>query len=150
NLRAAGAVVIGRTNVPAFSMQAFSENDLHGRTLNPRNREVTPGGSSGGAGAAVAAGIGPIAQGNDIAGSVRFPAYCCGIVGLRVGLGAFPHLITQQKSPASKSATLRKSSRRRTWWLIAGLGDAQAVGGVPKAPLDRGGMEGAQRGEGRQ
>ena len=119
NLRAAGAVVIGRTNVPAFSTQAFSENDLHGRTLNPRNREVTPGGSSGGAGAAVAAGIGPIAQGNDIAGSVRFPAYCCGIVGLRVGLGAFPHLITQQKSPASKSATLRKSSRRRTWWLIA-------------------------------
>jgi amidase len=90
NLRAAGAVVIGRTNVPAFSMQAFSENDLHGRTLNPRNREVTPGGSSGGAGAAVAAGIGPIAQGNDIAGSVRFPAYCCGIVGLRVGLGRIP------------------------------------------------------------
>ena len=84
NLRAAGAVVIGRTNLPAFSMQAFSENDLHGRTLNPRNREVTPGGSSGGAGAAVAAGIGPIAQGNDIAGSVRFPAYCCGIVGLRI------------------------------------------------------------------
>jgi hypothetical protein len=53
NLRRAGAIIIGRTNVPAFSMRGFSENDLHGRTLNPRDREVTPGGSSGGAGAAV-------------------------------------------------------------------------------------------------
>jgi len=90
NLRAAGAIIIGRTNVPAFSMRAFSENDLHGRTLNPRDRDITPGGSSGGAGSAVAAGVGPIAHGNDIAGSVRFPAYCCGIVGLRVGLGRIP------------------------------------------------------------
>jgi amidase len=90
NLRAAGAILIGRTNVPAFSMRAFSENDLHGRTLNPRDRAITPGGSSGGAGAAVAAGIGPIGHGNDIAGSVRIPAYCCGIVGLRVGLGRIP------------------------------------------------------------
>jgi amidase len=90
NLRAAGAIIIGRSNVPAFSMRAFSENDLHGRTLNPRDRAVTPGGSSGGAGAAVATGIGPIAHGNDIAGSVRIPAYCCGVVGLRVGLGRIP------------------------------------------------------------
>jgi amidase len=90
NLRAAGAIIIGRTNVPAFSMRAFSENDLHGRTLNPRDRVITPGGSSGGAGSAIAAGIGPIAHGNDIAGSVRIPAYCCGVVGLRVGLGRIP------------------------------------------------------------
>ena len=90
NLRAAGAIVLGRTNVPAFSMRAFSENELHGRTENPRDRSVTPGGSSGGAASAVAAGIGAIGHGNDIAGSVRFPAYCCGIVGLRVGLGRIP------------------------------------------------------------
>jgi amidase len=90
NLRAAGAIVVGRTNVPAFSMRAFSENELHGRTENPRDRSVTPGGSSGGAASAVAAGIGAIGQGNDIAGSVRFPAYCCGVVGLRVGLGRIP------------------------------------------------------------
>ena len=49
NLRAAGAILVGRTNVPAFSMRAFSENELHGRTENPRDRSVTPGGSSGGA-----------------------------------------------------------------------------------------------------
>jgi len=68
NLRAAGAVIVGRTNAPAFSMRTLSENDLHGRTHNPRDRGISPGGSSGGAGAAVAAGIGPIAQGNDIGG----------------------------------------------------------------------------------
>jgi len=90
NLRHAGAIIIGRTNTPAFSMRIYSENALHGRTLNPRDAAITPGGSSGGAGAAVASGIGPIGHGNDIGGSVRIPAYCCGIVGLRVGLGRVP------------------------------------------------------------
>jgi amidase len=90
NLRNAGAIIIGRTNTPAFSMRAFSENALHGRTLNPRDAAISPGGSSGGAGAAVASGIGPIGHGNDIGGSVRIPAYCCGVVGLRVGLGRVP------------------------------------------------------------
>jgi amidase len=87
NFRHAGAVIVGRTNTPAFSMRLVTSNDLHGRTFNPRDRAISPGGSSGGAGAAVAAGIGPIAHGNDIAGSVRVPAYCNGVVGLRVGLG---------------------------------------------------------------
>ena len=90
NLRAGGAIIIGRTNTPAFSMRIFSDNALHGRTRNPRDAEITPGGSSGGAGAAVASGIGPIGHGNDIGGSVRIPAYCCGVVGLRVGLGRVP------------------------------------------------------------
>jgi amidase len=90
NLRGGGAIIIGRTNTPAFSMRVFSDNALHGRTRNPRDPEVTPGGSSGGAGAAVASGIGPIGHGTDMAGSVRIPAYCCGVVGLRVGLGRIP------------------------------------------------------------
>ena len=90
NLRRAGAIIIGRTNTPAFSMRIFTENDLHGRTLNPLDRAISPGGSSGGAGSAVAAGIGAIGHGNDIAGSVRIPAYCCGVLGLRVGLGRIP------------------------------------------------------------
>jgi len=90
NLRNAGAIIIGRTNAPAFSMRVFSDNALHGRTLNPRDPSVTPGGSSGGAGAATAVGIGPIAHGNDIGGSVRIPAYCNGVVGLRVGFARIP------------------------------------------------------------
>ncbi len=60
NLRRAGAVFIGRTNAPAFSMRIFSDNAPHGRTLNPRDQDITPGGSSGGAGVAAAVGMGPI------------------------------------------------------------------------------------------
>lgn len=90
NLKHAGAIIVGRTNAPAFSMRIFSDNALHGRTLNPRDAEVTPGGSSGGAGAATATGIGAIAHGNDIGGSVRIPAYCNGVVGLRTGFGRIP------------------------------------------------------------
>lgn len=90
NLRKAGAVIVGRTNTPAFSMRWFTNNSLHGQTLNPRNRALTPGGSSGGAGAAVAAGFCAIAHGTDIAGSVRYPAYACGVQGLRPTLGRIP------------------------------------------------------------
>ncbi|MFC3124013.1 amidase family protein [Pseudoroseomonas globiformis] len=90
NLRRAGAVIIGRTNTPAFSLRWFTRNSLHGATTNPRNPALTPGGSSGGAGAAVAAGIGAIAHGTDIAGSIRYPAYACGVHGLRPTLGRVP------------------------------------------------------------
>ncbi len=90
NLKRAGAVIIGRTNTPAFSFRWFTDNALHGRTLNPRDPAFSAGGSSGGAGAAVATGIGPIAHGNDIAGSVRCPALFNGVVGLRVSLGRIP------------------------------------------------------------
>ena len=90
NLKHAGAIVIGRTNAPAFSMRIITDNALHGRTLNPLDPAITPGGSSGGAGAAVATGIGPIGHGNDIGGSVRIPATCNGIVGLRTAFGRVP------------------------------------------------------------
>jgi amidase len=90
NLRAAGAIIVGRTNTPSFSMRIFTNNKLHGRTFNPRDKAISPGGSSGGAGACVATGMGAIAHGNDIAGSVRIPAACCGTVGLRVSLGRIP------------------------------------------------------------
>lgn len=90
NLRRAGAVIIGRTNTPAFSLRWFTDNDLHGRTLNPWSRAHTPGGSSGGASSAVAAGMGAIAHGNDLAGSVRYPAYCTGVLGLRPSFGRVP------------------------------------------------------------
>ncbi|TQL66311.1 amidase [Nocardioides albertanoniae] len=87
NLRRAGAVILGRTNVPAFSFRWFTDNDLHGRTVNPWDPKVTPGGSSGGAAVAVATGIGPLAHGSDIAGSVRYPAWACGVSGLRPTMG---------------------------------------------------------------
>ena len=90
NLRKAGAVIVGRTNTPAFSLRWFTRNSLHGHTKNPRDPSITPGGSSGGAASAVAAGIGAIAHGSDIAGSVRYPAYACGVHGLRPTLGRVP------------------------------------------------------------
>jgi amidase len=97
NLRKAGAVIIGRTNTPAFSVRWFTDNDLHGRTLNPWSREHTPGGSSGGASSAVAAGMGAIAHGNDLAGSVRYPAYCTGVCGLRPSFGRVPAFLASAK-----------------------------------------------------
>jgi amidase len=90
NLRKAGAVILGRTNCPAFSYRWFTTNLIHGDTKNPRDPGITPGGSSGGAGAAVAAGIGHIAHGTDIAGSIRYPAYACGVHGLRPSMGRIP------------------------------------------------------------
>lgn len=90
SLRKAGAIVVGRNNAPAFSLRWFTDNAFHGRTLNPFDASVTPGGSSGGAAAAVACGMGPIAHGNDYGGSIRYPAWACGVVGLRTTVGRVP------------------------------------------------------------
>ena len=90
NLRKSGAVIIGRTNTPAFSLRWFTRNLVHGHTRNPRDPALTPGGSSGGAAAGVAAGIGAIGHGTDIAGSIRYPAYACGVHGLRPTVGRVP------------------------------------------------------------
>lgn len=87
NFEQAGAITIGRSNMPAFGLRWFTSSRLHGVTYNPFDRERTPGGSSGGASAAVATGIGAIAHGTDIAGSIRYPAYACGVYGLRPTLG---------------------------------------------------------------
>ncbi|MBU8876607.1 amidase family protein [Reyranella sp. MMS21-HV4-11] len=90
NLRNAGAVIVGRTNTPAFSHRWFTDNELHGPTRNPWGKGLTPGGSSGGAAAALAAGMGAIAHGNDYGGSIRYPAYACGVAGLRPTPGRVP------------------------------------------------------------
>lgn len=87
SLIAADAIPIGRTNNPAFCYRWFTSNRLHGATKNPRNPCLTPGGSSGGAAAAVASGMGALAHGTDIAGSIRYPAYACGVHGLRPSSG---------------------------------------------------------------
>lgn len=90
NLKAAGAVVIGRTNTPEFSFRATTDNPLHGRTFNPWNDWASAGGSSGGASSAVMSGMGTMAHGNDIGGSLRFPATCTGAATVKPGLGRTP------------------------------------------------------------
>jgi amidase len=90
HLRRAGAVILGRTNTPEFSWRWHTDNPLFGPTANPRRPDLTPGGSSGGAAAALAVGIGCLAQGNDAGGSVRWPAACCGVSALRPTQGRIP------------------------------------------------------------
>jgi amidase len=90
NLRRAGAILIGMTNTSEFSLRAFTDNPIHGLTINPWNAAVTCGGSSGGAAASVALGIGTIAHGNDIGGSLRWPAHCNGVATIRPTLGRVP------------------------------------------------------------
>jgi amidase len=90
NLLDAGAVVIGRTNVPEFSRRCETDNPLFGKTWNPWGKHVSAGGSSGGAGSAVAAGIGALAHGNDIGGSLRYPAAGNGLVTVKPGVGRVP------------------------------------------------------------
>jgi amidase len=90
NLKKAGAIIIGMTNTPEFSMRGFTDNKLHGMTRNPWDSAITCGGSSGGAGASMAAGIGAIAHGNDIGGSLRWPAYCNGIATIKPTQGRIP------------------------------------------------------------
>jgi amidase len=82
-LRDAGAVLMGKTTAPEFGTVSYTESDRLGVTRNPWNPDHTPGGSSGGAAAAVASGMAPIAQASDGAGSIRIPASCCGLVGLK-------------------------------------------------------------------
>ena len=98
----AGLVFVGRTNTPAFSLRFHTGNDLHGETWNPHDRSITPGGSSGGAGVAVATGMCAVAQGNDVGGSIRFPAFCNGILGLRPTIG---RMSTGGTNPAGRTAT---------------------------------------------
>lgn len=90
NLRKAGAIIIGLTNTPEFSLRGFTDSPLHGLTINPWDPAITCGGSSGGAAVSVALGIGAIAHGNDIGGSLRWPAHCNGVATIRPTLGRVP------------------------------------------------------------
>lgn len=89
-LTAAGAIMVGKTATPEFAHSGFTESPLWGVTRNPWDLSRTPGGSSGGSGAAVASGCAPLAEGTDMGGSVRIPAAECGIVGLKPSLGRIP------------------------------------------------------------
>ena len=89
-LEAAGAIVLGKTNMPEFGLLPITDNLLFGPTRNPWDLTKTPGGSSGGSAAAVAAGLGPLATGNDGGGSIRIPASLCGIYGFKPSFGRIP------------------------------------------------------------
>jgi len=151
NMRKAGGIVIGLTNTPEFSMRAFTDNPLHGLTLNPWDAARTCGGSSGGAAASVAAGIGAIAHGNDIGGSLRYPAAFNGVATIRPTQGrvaAFnPSAPTERPPMAQLMSTqgplgrevadvrlgLEAMSRRDPrdpWWVPAPLS-----GPKPPAPI---------------
>jgi len=87
-LRRAGAILLGKTNVPVLTADLQTFNSVYGQTRNPWNLAVSPGGSSGGAAVAVATGMAALELGSDLGGSIRWPAHCCGIFGLRTTSGA--------------------------------------------------------------
>jgi aspartyl-tRNA(Asn)/glutamyl-tRNA(Gln) amidotransferase subunit A len=89
-LKRAGAIILGKTNTPEFGHKAITDNLVFGLSRNPWSLEQTPGGSSGGAAAAVATGLGPLAVGTDAGGSIRIPSSCCGTFGLKPTLGLVP------------------------------------------------------------
>src|SRR5213078_2684423 len=124
NWKRAGAVIVGRTNTPAFSLRWDTDNELRGRTYNPWNRERTPGGSSGGAAAALAVGIAPLAHGNDLGGSVRYPAYCCGVAGIRPTLGriaAYNATVTEERPAGMQLMSVQGPLARRIADVRLGL-----------------------------
>lgn len=94
HLKNAGAIIIGRTNMPDFGLRWHTDNNLHGPTLNPWDSSRTPGGSSGGEAAAIATGMSPLGIGNDMGGSTRQPAINCGIAGLRPSTGRVSRMMS--------------------------------------------------------
>ncbi len=125
-VRRAGAVIIGRTNSPELGWKGVTDNRVFGITRNPWNRDLTPGGSSGGAAAAVAAGMGPIGIGTDGGGSLRIPASFCGLVGFKASFGRVPNY------PATAVDTLR-----HTGPITRTVGDAALTIDVLAGPDDR-------------
>jgi aspartyl-tRNA(Asn)/glutamyl-tRNA(Gln) amidotransferase subunit A len=93
-LEHAGGCLLGKTNTPEGGYYGVTDNHLFGPTRNPWRRDRIAGGSSGGAAAAVAAGLGPLAEGSDGAGSIRIPASCCGVFGMKPSFGRIPQTIT--------------------------------------------------------
>jgi len=102
-MRAAGAIPFARTNLPDLGLRIHTSSDLHGATVNPWDPHVTPGGSSGGEAVALATGMSPIGIGNDIGGSLRNPAHCCGIASIKPSAGVVPQatVIPPIESPLS-------------------------------------------------
>lgn len=134
----AGAIAVGRTNMPEFCYRGHCANDLYGVTSNPWALDRTPGGSSGGSAAAVAAGMVPVALGTDGGGSIRIPASFCGVVGMKPSFGLVPRepgwpgwYSLNHVGPLTSSATDAALVLR----VLMGR-DASDPASVPSAPLD--------------
>jgi amidase len=133
-LREAGAVVVGKTHLPELAIYGFTESAAHGVTRNPWDVRRTPGGSSGGSAAAVAAGLVPVASASDGAGSIRIPAACCGLFGFKpspgvtVGGGAWGGLSVQ--------GCLARSVADSAWWvdMVAAPGAERLTPSVGRDP----------------
>lgn len=125
-LRRAGAILIGRTTTPEYGWKGVTDSRVFGITRNPWNPALTPGGSSGGAAAAVAAGLGPVGIGTDGGGSIRIPASFCGVVGLKASFGRIPNY------PATAV-----DSVRHTGPLTRTVADAALVLNVMAGPDER-------------
>ena len=137
-LAAAGAILIGKTATPEFAHSSFTESPLWGITRNPLER--TPGGSSGGAGAAVAAGCVPLAEGTDMGGSVRIPAAFCGVVGLKPSLGRIPmDILPTVFDSISHFGPLARTVEDAALFLAIAAGPHDAdIQSLPESPAPRG------------
>lgn len=124
-MRAAGAIPFARTNLPDFGLRVHTHSQLHGLTRNPWNPDVTAGGSSGGEGSAIASGMSAIGLGNDIGGSLRNPANCCGISSLKPTVGVIPMATSvppEDMGLSSQLMVVEGPMARRVADVRAGLG----------------------------
>lgn len=132
--KASGMAILGKTNLPELAASIGTTNTLFPPTHNPWRHGITPGGSSGGSGAAVAAGMATVAYGDDMGGSVRIPASCCGIVGLRPTPDRIPCEIVDAAGLSSRGALGRTVDDVRQLFRVAS-GTEPAASGRPDEPL---------------
>ncbi len=135
NLRNAGAIIVGRTNVPEFSMRATTDNPLRGRTFNPWDDAASPGGSSGGAGVSAAVGFGPLHHGNDIGGSLRFPSTAngtCTVKPTTFRVPVFNSTAAAERGPLSQAMSCQGLIAREA--RDVRLGTSVIIGHDPRDP----------------
>jgi aspartyl-tRNA(Asn)/glutamyl-tRNA(Gln) amidotransferase subunit A len=137
-LKQAGAIILGKTNTPEFGHKGVTDNPVFGLSRNPWSLDHTPGGSSGGGAAAVAAGMGPLAVGTDGGGSIRIPCSCCGIYGLKATLGRVPAAPTfGGLDTLSHTGPMTRTVRDAALMLMAIVGaDPRDPGSLPHDGAD--------------